>query len=204
MLKDGRETSSRWQPQGIYGRGGGRRVDAQMRQIIFAVKKKKKRTSLQGLSDQRMEAESSAKLPQTLIFPLKSPRNNTCRNSTDPNPDSFKWCAELNLPTYMGCHGRSLRALPLPTSLMGLQLATRMCVPASHLGLLGRCPAAVKRKQMDGKNRGPKITRTSESEEFYFKSVKLKKCDDIVWIFSLYINLALSWNGKKKIPQNIK
>lgn len=98
-------------------------------------KKKKKRTSLQGLSDQRMEAESSAKLPQTLIFPLKSPRNNTCRNSTDPNPDSFKWCAELNLPTYMGCHGRSLRALPLPTSLMGLQLATRMCVPGAFLPL---------------------------------------------------------------------
>lgn len=92
-------------------------------------------------------------------------------------------------------------------SLIGLQLVcvcvclvvlvTRpWCAPASHLRLLGPSGAAVKRKQMDGKNRGPKITRTSESEEFYFKSVKFKikkmKCDDIFWIFSLYINLALS------------
>lgn len=189
------------------GGGGGRRVDAQMRQIFLVVNKF---TLLQGLSEdggRKLECKASANTD----FPSEASQDECCRNSIDPNPDPFKWCSELNIPTYMGCHGRFLRVLPLPR---------KVCVPggsgdpslvvlvthpwrvaASHLW---RSPAAVKRKPMDGKNRGPKIIRTSESEEFYFKSVKFKKkkkkCDDIVWIFSLYINLALSWNKNKKNP----
>lgn len=66
-----------------------------------------------------------------------------------------------------------------------------VCVCVSQLGLLEQSPAAVKNKAME--NQGPKEIHTSESEEFYFKSVELKKkCDDIVWIFAFYINLALS------------
>lgn len=103
-----------------------------MRRVLFAVNK---HALLEGLSDQRVQAESS-RAKQTLIFPLKTPEINTCRNSTDPNPDPFKCYSDLNT-LCVGCRGR---VLPLPrnvhVSLIGLQLAPRVCAPATHLWLL--------------------------------------------------------------------
>lgn len=98
------------------GGGGGRRVDAQMRQIFLVVNKL---TLLQGLSEdggRKLECKASANTD----FPSEASQDECCRNSTDPNPDPFKWCSELNIPTYMGCHGRFLRVLPLPRN---------VCVP---------------------------------------------------------------------------